>query len=378
MTVSDLLLHPTWLKLPWGGGARDASSHPRSRPSPKTRTHRTDQRRWQTSPQPELQLTDPLAPPTVVVPALSPRLAQAPPWLISLVIHLAAMIALSLWILPASRGPLTRVLTLTPTEVVDVPALESLPAMTMEVVELAAPLSRVSAPLAAEIVPIEVELANDALALDKGPTSSPSAGIDDLFGAGGGGTKGATDGLLSAEFFGVQAVGRSFVFVVDCSNSMRQGKLEAAKEELLYSIRHMSPEQSFYVIFFSGTTAPMSLDDSGQPASEPVAATNENVEKLAAWVETVGVDPWTDPSEAMRMALAMQPDAIYLLSDGRFTDRGETLRLLKRENHVREDGKRRPKVVIHTVGFYQRDGEATLKSIARSNGGTYRFVAPAR
>jgi hypothetical protein len=65
-----------------------------------------------------------------------------------------------------------------------------------------------------------------------------------------------------------------------------------------------------------------------------------------------------------------------LLSDGRFTDRGETIRYLKRENYVRDSKGRRPKVVIHTVGFHQRDGEATLKNIARSYGGSYRFIPP--
>ena len=37
------------------------------------------------------------------------------------------------------------------------------------------------------------------------------------------------------------------------------------------------------------------------------------------------------------------------------------------------DGKK-PKVVIHTICFWQNDGEDTLKAIAKDYGGTYRFV----
>ena len=33
-----------------------------------------------------------------------------------------------------------------------------------------------------------------------------------------------------------------------------------------------------------------------------------------------------------------------------------------------------PKVVIYTVGFHGREGEETLQSIAKTYGGTYRFV----
>ena len=33
-----------------------------------------------------------------------------------------------------------------------------------------------------------------------------------------------------------------------------------------------------------------------------------------------------------------------------------------------------PKVVIHTAGFHGKEGEETLQSIAKTYGGTYRFV----
>ena len=77
----------------------------------------------------------------------------------------------------------------------------------------------------------------------------------------------------------------------------------------------------------------------------------------------------------LQYARKLQPDAIYILSDGRFTDRGRTLRYLQLNNRLDNPifGKG-PKVVVHTVGFHGRDGEETLQTIAKSYGGTYRFV----
>jgi len=293
-------------------------------------------------------------------------------------LHLAAVLLLSLWTIRPPTGPTAQVLTLAPTEALGLPTLETIPDLRIEVADSTSHLSAFNGQVVTDSQSLEVEVALDPAVLNVGPTSTLDVDVRSLFGSGGGIAEGLNDSLPGAEFFGVQAVGSCFVFVVDSSNSMRRGKLDAAKEELMYSIRRLSSDQSFYVIFFNGKTVPMSLDDTGEPAPEPVAATNENLQKLEAWVDTVDVDPWTDPHEAMQRAILMQPHAIYLLSDGRFTDRGETVRFLKKENFVREHGRRRPKVVIHTVGFHQREGEPTLKSIARSYGGTYRFVAPPR
>jgi hypothetical protein len=74
--------------------------------------------------------------------------------------------------------------------------------------------------------------------------------------------------------------------------------------------------------------------------------------------------------------MSLRPDAIYLLSDGEFTDRGTTASWLKTENLVEDEiGGTKPIVTIHTIGFYSEDN-GELKDIADSYGGTYRFVPP--
>jgi hypothetical protein len=289
---------------------------------------------------------------------------------------LAALVLLGMWTIVATSGRTPHSVLFLPAEELAVVPVESLAATAIEV--LGDPTLAPSDAAASASVPIDelvVPEVPDVALADFASSSAASLELDAMLSVGEGKGGGLADAPV-AEFFGVQARGRTFVFVVDSSNSMRVGKLDAAKEELLYAIRRLSPDQLFYVIFFNGNTVPMMLGDTGEPEPEPVPATTENFLRLEQWVDTVHVDPWTDPHVAMQRAVEMSPDAIFLLSDGRFTDRGETIRYLKRENYVRDSKGRRPKVVIHTVGFHQRDGEATLKNIARSYGGSYRFIPP--
>ena len=178
-----------------------------------------------------------------------------------------------------------------------------------------------------------------------------------------------------AQFFGVKASGRRFVFIVDSSNSMRGGKFDAAKEELMYAIRRLAKDQAFYVIFFDGNADGMLLPPDKEPPLLPVAATTVHINRAEQWMKTVENESRTLPYDAVKYAVEMVPDAIYLLTDGKFTDKGRTEQYLKLNNYVDDpvDGKK-PKVVIHTICFWQNDGEDTLKAIAKDFGGTYRFV----
>lgn len=207
--------------------------------------------------------------------------------------------------------------------------------------------------------------------------------IGALFGEAGEGLARNDAGLGAAEFFGVKAGGRKFVFLVDSSRSMKGGKFEAALEELSYAVRKLSREQFFYVIFFDWNAERMLFPvDPRRPAvlkQEPepraVRATPENIRHLEAWMGTIELELKTDPYEAMKFAVEMLPDAIYLLTDGVF--RGRTEAYLAEHNRIESeiDGPK-PKVVIHTIGFWSEEGQDLLKRIAEKYGGSYRFVPP--
>jgi hypothetical protein len=146
----------------------------------------------------------------------------------------------------------------------------------------------------------------------------------------------------------------------------------------MYAIRRLSKDQAFYIIFFDQDGERMLLPPDTEPALLPVPAVNANINRAEQWVATVVHEGRTDPFDAVKFAVEMLPDAIYILTDGKFTDRGLTERWLKNNNIIDEpiEG-RRPKVVIHTICFWQKDGEETLQAIAKAYGGTYRFVPPA-
>ncbi len=196
-----------------------------------------------------------------------------------------------------------------------------------------------------------------------------------LFGSDGAGMAALGQGTGGAEFFGVKATGRKFVFVVDSSRSMQNGKFEDACEELFYAIQRLKSDQYFYVIFFDQDAARMTFAPNTEPEMGFARAITPNLKKLDTWMKTVELEGQTNPYDALVFARSLSPDAIYILTDGQFTDRGRSVAYLKTNNLYKDpiDGLL-PKSVIHTVGFYDPDGEETLTEIAKDHAGTYRFV----
>lgn len=174
---------------------------------------------------------------------------------------------------------------------------------------------------------------------------------------------GSEDGPKTpAKFFGTQAKGNRLVFVVDNSNSMGKGKFETALVELSKAIKTLGPKQRFYIIFYSDTAYPLFYP---RVMREMIPATPANVRRVGVWLSTVQMCLQTRGEDAMRIAMMLRPDVIYLLGDGRFTDKTTEI-LLK--NPV-------PGVVIHTLGMQLSKNEATeFAAIAKSHRGKYRDV----
>ncbi len=167
-------------------------------------------------------------------------------------------------------------------------------------------------------------------------------------------------GRGGASFFGLEARGEEFVFVVDRSGSMKGARLAAAKAELLRSVRRLDRRSSFTTIFFSTHATPM-------PGKGLLRATEGNKRKHFAWVERIDAGGGTEPLGAVKRALALRPDAIWVLSDGIFDPR--TIERIRRANPGQA-------VQIHTIAFYSRKGEEVLLRLAEQNRGRYRFVSP--
>ncbi|MEM9187328.1 MAG: VWA domain-containing protein, partial [Planctomycetota bacterium] len=146
----------------------------------------------------------------------------------------------------------------------------------------------------------------------------------------------------STQFFGARSKGNRFVFIVDNSGSMKEGRMETTLIELQRAVMAMSSKQMFYVIFYSDQAYPMFFPN-GVDAMAP--ATRENKQKLAAWLPTVEICLGGRLNEAMEMAERLDPAVVYLLSDG-------DIRSTRTMEDLTTRGDR--EFIIHTFGMTVR------------------------
>jgi uncharacterized protein with von Willebrand factor type A (vWA) domain len=158
-----------------------------------------------------------------------------------------------------------------------------------------------------------------------------------------------------ASFYGIRSVAQTVVFVVDCSGSMGDGeRLARAKIELRRSINALQFPQRFTVIFYDDEPIPM--PGTGLKSADTIAK-----DQFVAWLRLIDADGGTDPRSALMLAMSLQPDAIYLLSDGAFP-----------EGTVEDVAARnRRKLPIHCIDLAGGAAGDHLRRIARDSGGQY-------
>jgi len=205
-------------------------------------------------------------------------------------------------------------------------------------------------------------------------TGSNSAKVIALTASVGGGEVAATKPSKSrASFFGASAEGNRFVFVIDSSGSMRGPRWESLCKELIRAIQSLSPDQEFFVISFDSLAHPMF--GVPPPRGKFLKAIQKNVDRLQNWIRSVRLGNNTLPSTAVGLAMKLEPDAIFLLSDGEILD--STLNDLRVWNRKQtEDGDVKAAIPIHTVLLHSQIGYVALESIAKENSGTFTPVQP--
>jgi hypothetical protein len=115
-----------------------------------------------------------------------------------------------------------------------------------------------------------------------------------------------------ATFFGLQASGRNFAFVVDQSGSMAGLRLQQAKDELLKCLEGLPAQVQVLIVFF---------DDSVHPAPGGYSKLSpRRLMELEDWIDNVAVGGGTNVKAGMQHALTQttKPDAVFLLTDGEF------------------------------------------------------------
>jgi hypothetical protein len=157
-------------------------------------------------------------------------------------------------------------------------------------------------------------------------------------------------------FFGIRARGQFFVYVVDCSGSMiEEDRMPRATIELRRSVFALQEPQRFEVIFYNSESIPMP----GGPIPRTAGLQAKN--QLLAWLRLIEPDGGTAPLLSIKQALALRPDAVFLLSDGEFPPgtADEVARL------------NTGKVPIHCVDLTGGLAGDHLQRIAAASGGRY-------
>ncbi len=158
-----------------------------------------------------------------------------------------------------------------------------------------------------------------------------------------------------ASFYGIRSQGQVFVYVVDCSGSMiEDARLARAKIEVRRSIMALQYPQRFKVIFYNEAPLP-------SPGDAPKSADLAGKDQLLRWMSAIEPNGETDPRAAMKLALALRPDAIFLLSDGEYPEGAADA--IAKSNTGR--------IPVNCVDLSGGAGGNQLKKISADSGGQY-------
>ncbi|MFK7882937.1 MAG: hypothetical protein AB8F26_01985 [Phycisphaerales bacterium] len=216
-----------------------------------------------------------------------------------------------------------------------------------------------------------VEDLSESIAPALDPGGGGLTSIDTSTGSSG---AGSGDG---ASFFGLEAKGTRFAYIVDISGSMRttsgamQSRWDLTRQELIRSIRSLEAGAEFHVQLYESDSKSL------YGTNAWIDATAASKRSAASGLSAVYPDGATNPEPAFRAIFRLdpEPDAIYYMTDGEVSDPGELASVIRSLN-------RRKRVPIHCVLFgdagsadAQQRVESFMKNVARQSGGRFTRIS---
>ncbi len=194
-------------------------------------------------------------------------------------------------------------------------------------------------------------------------TASVGGGDVGEMGLGGpGGGIGGGAGGGAATFFGAEARGTRFAYIVDVSGSMEyDGKIDALKRELTRSIDALLENAYFFVCPFSSGAGPLEGRKEWMDGSDGSKLRG----RRAIMAMPAGGATVPGPAFEIVFTIRPRPDAIYFMTDGLFDPAvaGDVLRMNAED-----------RIPIHCITFVNKEAEALMRKIAEDSGGTYSHV----
>lgn len=156
---------------------------------------------------------------------------------------------------------------------------------------------------------------------------------------------------------------KDVVFVLDISGSMAGPKIEQARKALSYCISRLRARDRFNVIAFS-----MDVD---ALATELLEASDEHKKKAQRFIAGLEAAGGTDINAALAKALAMEPDTVVFLTDGK-----PTVGVTDTKTIVANVEKARGRARVFVFGVDQEVNTHLLDQLSEVSGGTREYVTP--
>lgn len=216
------------------------------------------------------------------------------------------------------------------------------------------------------VIKDDTSLFGDAISLD-----AAAVDVSALSGSGGAAVGDQGLGLSGAggeaRFFGVEARGSRFAFVVDVSGSMLEpAKIGTLRAALIDAVDGLSERASFCIILYNADAIPLMTERWTQASEESKSAARRNIINI---VPSGATNPL--PALDIVFKLKPMPDGVYFMTDGMFSkDIEEAIPSLVQSVARRGD----KQVPMHCITYVDRDSEKLMRRLARISAGSYTHV----
>jgi hypothetical protein len=216
---------------------------------------------------------------------------------------------------------------------------------------------------------LQVDLSGVLPGADAADTAGGDLALPSAAGQAGSGARRMLGDEVSTSVFGTSGSGTKFIYVFDRSGSMGSfgGRpLAAAKRELIASLQDLHETNQFQIIFYNDDPHVFRVD-AGSPRM--AWGTEESKQAAARFVQGITANGSTRHLDPLRMALGLQPDVVFFLTDAdepRLTD--QELRQVRRWNKAS---------AVNAIEFGfgpQTRADNFLMRLARENGGQHVYV----
>lgn len=225
-----------------------------------------------------------------------------------------------------------------------------------------------SAPINSEAVLTGLLPSNDGL---RGANGNAAGGL----GLGNGGAQlGAGSGISKAKtkVFGIEGEGRRFVYVFDRSDSMNgyEGRpFAVAKAELKKSLESLNEAHEFQIIFYND--APLAVGGSDSNSPRLMLGSEPQKKSATDFVRDIQATGGTQHLRALRMALNLNPDVIFFLTDA------DKPALRERDIDDLQNRASRSATAIHAIQFGEGGNQNNgnwIEILATGTSGKYRYI----